>query len=97
MWHFRNYDRDVTNSDLSLLLIQGIKIIPLKLISAARGRDYWMQRFLPKDNDLTKAKRDALYSLRDGPSIVIKGADKGLLLFSGIENTRSPKRPKCHR
>ena len=28
MWHFRNYDRDVTNSDLSLLLIQGIKIIP---------------------------------------------------------------------
>ena len=28
-------------------------------------------------NDLTKDVRDALYSLKDDPSIIIKGADKG--------------------
>ena len=28
-------------------------------------------------NNLTKDERDALYSLKDDPSIIIKGADKG--------------------
>ena len=36
-------------------------------------------------NNLTKDERDALYSLKDDPSIIIKGADKVLLLLSGTE------------
>ena len=30
-----------------------------------------------KFNNLTKEEREALYSLKDDPSIIIKGADKG--------------------
>ena len=32
-------------------------------------------------NNLTKEERDALYSLRDDSSIIIKGADKGSVVF----------------
>ena len=31
-------------------------------------------------NNLTKKERDALYSLRDDSTIIIKGADKGLVV-----------------
>ena len=31
-------------------------------------------------NNLTKEERDALYSLRDDSTIIIKGADKGLVV-----------------
>ena len=32
-------------------------------------------------NNLTKEEREALYSLKDDPSIIIKGIDKGYVVF----------------
>ena len=54
-------------SDLSLFLIQGVKMLSLKLIFVVLKRYY----------NLTKDQRDALYSLNDDPSIIIKGTGKG--------------------
>ena len=64
------------NLDLSLLLIQGIKTLSLKLILVVWRRDYWTQILSKGYNNLTKDERDALYRLKDDPSIIIKGADK---------------------
>ena len=36
-------------------------------------------------NNLTKEERNALYHLRDGPAIIIKGADKGCAVVFKIE------------
>ena len=43
-------------------------------------------------NNLTKDKRDALlYSLKDDPSIIIKGADKGSVVVVWDRQRRLPK------
>ena len=63
------------NSYLSLLFIQEIKMLSLKLILVVWRRDYWTSRFLPKD--LTNDECDVPYGLKDNPSIIIKGTDKG--------------------
>ena len=43
MWHFRNDKRTLTAEKFrpSLLLIQGVKTLSLKIILVAWRRDYW--------------------------------------------------------
>ena len=66
----------VRNLDLSLLLIQGIKTLLLKF-NCVEERLLDIEIPSKRYNNLTKDERDALYSLKDDPSIIIKGADKG--------------------
>ena len=49
------------NSDVSLLLIRRIKMLILKLILAARRRDYWTYNFLLKDIIISLRKNLMLY------------------------------------
>ena len=58
------------NLDLSLVLIQGIKTLSLKLMLVAWRRDIEIPS--KRYNDLTKDECDALYSLKDNPSIIMK-------------------------
>ena len=83
MWHFRNDVQTFTAE----------KIRPKSSFNP-RNKDAIIETYLtcleerlldieipPKRyNNLTKGKRDALYSLKDDPSIIIKGADKGYVV-----------------
>ena len=63
--------------DLSLHSTQGTKTLSLKHILVVQRRDYWTLISSKRFNNLTKEERNALYNLRDDPTIIIKGADKG--------------------
>ena len=80
MWHFRNDEWTFTAD----------KFRP-KCSFNPRNKDTIIESYLSclkeglldieipskRYNNLTKDERDALYSLKDDPSIIIKGADKG--------------------
>ena len=80
MWHFRNDERTFTGEKFRL-----------KSSFNPRNKDAIIETYLgcleerlldivipsKRYNSLTKDERDALYSLKDDPSIIIKGADKG--------------------
>ena len=79
MWHFRNDERPFTAE----------KFRP-KYSFNPRNKDAIIETYLScleerlldieipskRYNNLTKDERDALYSLKDDPSIIIKGAEK---------------------
>ena len=58
------------------MVIQGIKMLSLKLILVVWKGDYWTQRFLQKNNNFPKDEGDGLCSLKDDPFIIIKSVDK---------------------
>ena len=62
--------------DLSLPLIQGANT-PSYRHSHLEERLLDMEIPSKRFNNLTKKEREALYSLKDDPSIIIKGADRG--------------------
>ena len=83
MWHFRNNEQSFaadrfrpqssfnpTNKDV--IIETYLSCIEERLL----GIDILSKRF----NNLTKDEREALYSLKDDPSIIIKGADKGSIV-----------------
>ena len=78
MWHFRNDERNFSNDNLRL-----------KSSFNPRSKDAITETYLlcleerlldieipSKRYNLNKEQRDALYSLRDDSTIIIKGADK---------------------
>ena len=79
MWHFRNDERFVVDR------------FRLKSSFNPRNKDVIIETYLScleerllnieipskRFNNLTKEDREALYSLKDDPNIIIKGADKG--------------------
>ena len=80
MWHFRNDERSFAADRFrpKSSFNPRNKESSQRHVLAACKKDYQTLRFLLKDlTILQKEEREALYSLKDDPSIIIKGADKG--------------------
>ena len=67
--------------DLSLPLIQRTKMSSETYLSCLEERLLDIEIPSKRFNNLTKEEREILYSLKDDPSIIIKGGDKGSVVF----------------
>ena len=80
MWHFRNDERTFTAEKFrpkSSFNPRNKDAIIETYLSCLEERLLDIEIPSKRYNNLTKDERDALYSLKDDPSIIIKGADKG--------------------
>ena len=81
MWHFRNderiFDCNTKFRSKSTFNPENKDFIEEKCLSSLEEK--LLDIDIPKDkfNNLSKEERDALYSLKNDNTIVIKGADKG--------------------
>ena len=80
LWHFRNYEKpfpyEKFRSKFTLNPRSKDTVIETYLSSLEKRLldiDFSSKRF----NTLTKKEHNAVYKLRDDPTIIIKGADKG--------------------
>ena len=82
-WHFRNDERTFTAEIFrpkSSFNPENKDAIIETYVSCLKERLLDIEIPSKRYNNLTKDERDALYSLRDDPSIIIKGADKGFVV-----------------
>ena len=80
MWHFRNDERTFSTDKLrpkSSFNPRNKDTIIETYLSCLEERLLDIEIPSKRYNNLTKEERDALYSLRDDSTIIIKGADKG--------------------
>ena len=80
MWHFWNDERTFTAEKFrpkSSFNPRNKDAIIETYLSCLEERLLDIEIPSKRYNNLTKDERDALYSLKDDPSIIIKGADKG--------------------
>ena len=82
MWHFRNdertfaADRFIPKSFIPFFNPRNKDIIIETYLRCLEERLLDIEFPSKRFNDLTKEEREALYSLKDDPSNIIKGADK---------------------
>ena len=80
MWHFRNDERSFAADRFrpkSSFNPRNKDVIIETYLSCLEERLLDVEIPSKRFNNLTKEEREALYSLKDDPSIIIKGADKG--------------------
>ena len=80
MWHFRNDERTFTAEKFrpkSSFNPRNKDAIIETYLSCLEERLLDIEIPSKRYNNLTKDERDALYSIKDDPYIIIKGADKG--------------------
>ena len=81
MWHFRNDERifgcNTTFRPKSKFNVKNKVIIIKTYLSSLEEKLLDIDILMDKFNNLCKEERDALYSLKDDNTIVIKGADNG--------------------
>ena len=80
MWHFRNDERTFTAEKFrskSSFNPRNKDAIIETYFSCLKERLMGIEIPSKRYNNLTKDERDALYSLKDDSSIIIKDADKG--------------------
>ena len=80
MRHFRNNERSFAGKKFGLKSFFNQKnkdLIKETYLSCLEERLLGIETPSKRFNNLTKEEREALHSLTDDPSIIIKGADKG--------------------
>ena len=85
MWHFRNDERTFSTDKLrpkSSFNPRNKDTIIETYLSCLEERLLDIEIPSKRYNNLTKEERDALYSLRDDSTIIIKGADKGSVVVA---------------
>ena len=83
IWHFRNDKRTFTaykSRPKSSFNQRNKYAIIETYLSCLEERLLDIEIPSKRYNNLTKDERDALYSLKDDPTIIIKGADKGSIV-----------------
>ena len=85
MWHFRNDERNFTADRFrhkSSFNPRNKDTIIETYLSCSEEVLLDIEILSKRYNNLTKDERDALYSLKDDPFIIIKGADKGSVVVA---------------
>ena len=80
MWHFRNDEKPFPYEKFrpkSTFNLRNKDTVIESYLSSLEERLLEIDISSKRFNNLTKKERNALYSLRDDPTIIIKGADKG--------------------
>ena len=80
MWHFRNDEKPFLYEKFrpkSTFNPRNKDTIIEIYLSCPEERLFDIDIFSKRFNNLTKEERNALYNLRDDPSVIIKDADKG--------------------
>ena len=83
MWHFRNDERSFVTDRFRLKSSFNPKskdVIAETYFSSLEERLLDIEIHSKRFSNLTKEEREALYSLKDDPSIIIKSADKGFVI-----------------
>ena len=83
MWHFRNDERSFVADRFrpkSSFNPRNKDAITDTYLSCLEERLLDIEIPSKRFNNLTKEEREALYSLKNDPSIIIKGADKGFVV-----------------
>ena len=83
MWHFRNDERSFVADRFrpkSSFNSGNKDVIIETYLSCLEERLLDIEIPSKRFNNLTREEREALYSLKDDPSIIIKGADKGSIV-----------------
>ena len=82
-WHFRNDERSFaadTFRPKSSFNPRNKDVIIETYLSCLEERLIDIEIPSKRFNNLTKEEREALYNLKDDPSIIVKGADKGSIV-----------------
>ena len=85
MWHFRNDERSFVAERFrhkSSFNLRNKDVIIETYLSCLEERLLDTEIPSKRFNSLTKEEREALYSLKDDPSIIIKGADKASVVVA---------------
>ena len=80
MWHFRNNQKPFPYEKFrpkSTFNSRNKDAVIKTYLSSLEERLLDIETSSKRFNNLTKEERNALYNLRDDPTIIIKGADKG--------------------